>query len=567
MRTRPVGGPPQWATAAALALLTATTGAAAFAQPPVPPAAPAPAPASAPPPPSPTTPAATVSNEELLRRLQQMEAMNRALLQRIETLESQAAKLAEMAEGEESEPEPSGLAGQGGFKEPHEEHPKKGLSQRAIEESGARSSGVQAMPYAQEAGNRYLGKIPLKAFLDYGRQGIGLETADQEFLLKFRGEFQADTMVYSQVSSLFKSGFYLPRSRYYFQGHYTRPINYQISFQQSYTRFGFLNVFLNFNYDHRLQLRVGRFKVPFTYEWYKLNNWRLITPERSLFPLNFGLNRQVGLMAWGQLREGRTEYAAGIFDGPRNSSQDYNTAKDVIALLNFRPFLLRTDSFLKDLNIGGSMAYGVQDNPVNPAALRTNSNASAEGLTADSPINNATVPFLAFNSDVRERGPRELWELHLAYYYNGLSLISSWGAGVESYARRGAAPTKVPIDGFSVALAYLLTGEVLNERTLVDPIHRFDLRPGKFGLGAFEPFFRYSYLNLGDQVFRDGYADPNLWTNRVGLTDLGLNWYLNRGVKIYFDWQHALFSQPVFLRPGVQTRTNDLFWMRFQLYY
>jgi phosphate-selective porin OprO/OprP len=330
--------------------------------------------------------------------------------------------------------------------------------------------------------------------------------------------------------------------------------------------FNVLNAFLNFNYYKQFQIRAGRFKAPFTYEWYKLNAWRFITPERSLFATNFGLNRMLGVMAWGELLEKRIEYAVGIFDGPRNSFQDFNTPKDVIAFLNFRPFD-QTDGFLKNLNIGGSMDYGMQDNPALPAVLRVDTNASSETLNNTSVTSNASIPFLAWNNGVTERGVRELWELHLAHYWQGLSFISGWDSGVNSYAAARGPNVPISVQGFFAEAAYLITGETVNERTVVDPIRRFDLRPGKFGLGAIEPFARYSFLDVSNRVFTAGLADPNLWTNRVQLVDVGVNWYLNRAVKIYLDWEHAMYGQPIYASPGHFQTNSNLFWLRFQIYY
>ena len=108
----------------------------------------------------------------------------------------------------------------------------------------------------------------------------------------------------------------------------------------------------------------------------------------------------------------------------------------------------------------------------------------------------------------------------------------------------------MPVGGFSVQAAYLLTGETVNDNALIDPLHPFDIRPGRFGLGDFQPTARYSTIYLGKQVFTGGFADPNQWTDHVQLTDVGFNWYLNKWTKIYFDWQHAMFASPVVLSPG-----------------
>ncbi|MGE3809126.1 MAG: porin, partial [Gemmataceae bacterium] len=86
---------------------------------------------------------------------------------------------------------------------------------------------------------------------------------------------------------------------------------------------------------------------------------------------------------------------------------------------------------------------------------------------------------------------------------------------------------------------------------------------------AIELFARYTQLNLGQQVFDGGLADPNFWSKDAYVTDIGANWYLNRFVKVYFDWQHSTFGSPILLNEAKQKfgRNDDLFWIRMQLYY
>lgn len=529
-------------------------------------------------------PPTTETLNALMERFQRMEEANRALTEKVEQLSEENGNLSKelrdlsrrvrqtdeegaKADEKPSQPVNSGLAGQGSWEKAIEYERSRETGAVAGLRGGGRSGGATVLE-PQGVGNRHLGKIPLRSYFDYARDGLGFATEDDEFEIKIRTELQVDNLVFPGPAQRYvHGGVYLPRARYYFQGHFTKPMDYQLSFQRSFTNFGFLNAFLNFNYDKRLQLRLGRFKPPFTYEWYKLNNYRFITPERSLFAENFGLSRMTGIMGWGLLWDERLEYAVGMFAGPRNSDQDYNSKKDVAALLNYRPFST-ADTALRNLNLGGSVDYGEQDNPANPSVLRTNVNASAQGVGSADAIANVAVPFLAFNSDVVERGRRELWELHLAYFYEGFSLIGQWGQGVNSFAKQtGGPPVPMSVDGWSVALAYLLTGETISERTVIDPIHRFDPRREMFGLGAFEPFARYSALSVGREVFTEGLADPNLWTNNVWMTDIGFNWYLNRLTKVCVDWQRAHFGDPVFYRPGGLRSTNDIVWMRLQFYY
>jgi phosphate-selective porin OprO/OprP len=409
-----------------------------------------------------------------------------------------------------------------------------------------------------------------KAYYDFERDGFRFEDKDGEFLLRVRGLVQLDSRVYGQTGrggTDVVNGFYLPRTRLYFDGHLTKPIEYQISLQRGYSSLDVLNAYLNFHYGDRFRFRVGRYKTPFSYEFYKINNWRLLVPERSLFSNNFGPNRQLGLMGWGELFDKRLEYAVGIFDGPRNSFQDFNNAKDVMAFLNFRPWQ-QTDGFLKNLNVGGSLDFGNQDNPLRPAVLRTSTNASTSDVLGSNIANQAAVPWLKFHNNVVERGDRGLWSVHLAYFYKGLTLMGSWDGGFNDYAVIGQRPVHLPVSGYYGQVGYIVTGEEISERSLIDPIRPFDLRRGKFGLGALEPYARYSELGLGQQVFTAGLADPNLWTNRARLVDLGVNWYLNKFVKIYVDWEHAMFGSPVYISPGpTLQKTSDLFWVRFQLFF
>jgi phosphate-selective porin OprO/OprP len=422
---------------------------------------------------------------------------------------------------------------------------------------------------AQEDGNRHRGKLPLKPYYDFDGDGFKFVTEDSEYSFGIRGMVQLDGRAYSQPTPGFaSSGFYTPRSRFYLEGNLTKPIQYEFSFQQTFDSVNLLDAYVNFNYDPRLQFRLGRYKAPFSYEWYRIHIWDLLAPERSLFATNYEGQRRFGAMAWGTLLENRVEYAAGSFNTQRNGYQPFNSLQDVMAFVNFKPFYNEHRSFaLRDLQFGGSVNAGHENQPLAPAALRTNGAPSGTGLNDVGASNAATVPFLAFNPGVTEHGDRALWELHTAWYYGGLTLLGAWQGGIESYAKPGGAPQHIPLNGWFLQAGYIFTGETIRDRTLVDPIRPFDLSRGKFGLGAFEPTARYSELTLDRRVFTEGLADPSLWTNQAKMVDVGVNWYLNKFVKVYFDWEHAMFANPVFSSNGPPQKSNDLFWVRTQVYF
>ncbi len=491
----------------------------------------------------------TKRNEELSREVHELRAVNRDQSQEFPAAPDATRSNATRAGGTASFSQPSA----GG---------------------GSKTSGGDPTTTgrAQEIGNPHLGKLGIKTYYDFANDGFGFSTQDEEFTLDVRALSQLDARIYQQQNQFpVSSGFYNPRTRIYFEGRLTKPIQYEFSFQNTFDTVALLDAYLNFNYDPRFQLRIGRYKTPFTYEFYRIHVWHLLAPERSLFANNYEGNRRFGLMGWGSMFEQRMEYAVGTFNGQRNSYQPFDSHQDVMAFLNFKPFYNKEEGFLlRDIQVGGSVDAGNENQPTVPAVLRTNSAPAAEGVTSSGATNSATVPFLAFNPNVSERGPRALWELHAAYYYGGLTLLGAWQGGYESYALgTTGSPTRIPIGGWFAQAGYILTGETLRDRTLIEPLRPFDLRRDRFGLGAFEVTARYSELELSRRVFTAGLADPNLWTNHTQMVDVGLNWYLNKSVKIYFDWEHAIFGNPVVYNTNTGRRSfhSDLYWLRFQFYF
>lgn len=406
---------------------------------------------------------------------------------------------------------------------------------------------------------------PTALRVDFDR-GFHFSTEDDEYQLEIHQETQVDHRLFVPPGEeLANSGFVFPRVRLLMNGQLTKPIQYMFSINRGFGNLDILDAWVNFRYDDRLQLRIGRMQSPMNYEQFYVQNMWLLAPERSLFTSNLGLNRMLGAMLWGELAEDRVRYALGVFNGPRNSYEDYNEAKDVMGLLNLRPWADRADSPLRNLDLGGSFTYGSQDNPAVPRSFRTAANASNAG-TADL----VAPPFLLFNDGVIERGDRAFWSGHLAYFRGGLSLLADYNGAILRYAKspRAAESVVIPTHGYSVGMGYFLTGEQVKRRELVEPLRPFDLRPGHRGPGALELVARFSTLDFDRDILGNGLSNPEQWSNRAWATNVGFNWYLNRYLKVYLDWQHSEFGDPVYYAPPNRKQlANELFWFRLQLFY
>ena len=547
------------------------------APPPVPEANPAPAAAPAPP----------LSREALLEeRLRKLEAMNQTVLQQYETMErrqnqryeklSQEFKAlqerlkAESARGE-SEGDPAGdgdggrpVAGGGARGTSGPEGPMGrgtlGGGPRGPTEppggTAGRAGAAPGEPIGPEAARGPQGTIsrtrerpslPGKVTISRGFRFI---SNDEEFELVFHDLTQADLRSFPGAGnqSPLHTQFFIPRQRWYFLGRATKDVEFYTVVNRGYGSIDLLDAFLDFKYlGPKAVLRVGRTKTPASYEYYQIAEGDLIAPERSLFTGNLTGNRQNGFMEHGRILDERAEYAIGVFNGPRRSFQDFNNDKDLFVFFNIRPF--EKSERLKALNImniGGAYKYGTEKNPLQPNIFTTANDQSS--TTSDVTVQSLSPEFFAFNNNVVENGPLAHWAAWIAWYYKSFNLLVQYDGGYQDYAfANSSTRTRVSQTGYFAQAYYFLTGEQIKRRVDITPRRNFSIRNGRItGPGAIEVHARYSYFNVGHDVFTAGLADPNLWTNQAYTIDTGINWYLNQYTKIYFDWQHSVFGNQVF---------------------
>ena len=177
---------------------------------------------------------------------------------------------------------------------------------------------------------------------------------------------------------------------------------------------------MNFNYDPRLQIRIGA-KRCFHLRVLQAQRVALISPERSVWNNNYQSNRDIGIAAWGACSTTASSTppcfttdratASRPMTTPRPSPRSSTSSRSANRALPERPEHRRLARLRLPEQPGGSSRVPHQRQRLDVA------------LNANDPTNNATLPFLALNNNVTERGLRDLWELHAAYYYKGLSLL------------------------------------------------------------------------------------------------------------------------------------------------
>ena len=141
--------------------------------------------------------------------------------------------------------------------------------------------------------------VPLKTKFGPGFQ---LADEDEEFVLQLHNLTQVDGRFDLEgKEDNVRDTFGLPRQWFIFNGRLTKPFEYYVAINEGFDNLNLLDAYLNVHFIDQIQFKVGRYKTPYTYEFYGLPVQGLISPERSQFFNNFALNRDVGLMFWGQL--------------------------------------------------------------------------------------------------------------------------------------------------------------------------------------------------------------------------------------------------------------------------
>jgi phosphate-selective porin OprO/OprP len=92
---------------------------------------------------------------------------------------------------------------------------------------------------------------------------------------------------------------------------------------------------------------------------------------------------------------------------------------------------------------------------------------------------------------------------------------------------------------WNITAGWVLTGEDFNFSGGVIPRKPFN--PANGGWGALQLVGRYSELDIDDNAF-DGFSDPTRSASGAREFSVGLNWWLNRNVRVGTSFSHTTFD-------------------------
>ena len=137
----------------------------------------------------------------------------------------------------------------------------------------------------------------------------------------------------------------------------------------------------------------------------------------------------------------------------------------------------------------------------------------------------------------------EHWRLvpQAYYYYGPFGLYGEYAVSSQRLVRTDGndrAFAEINNQAWEIAAAYLLTGE---EKSFGAVVPRHPLSFTQQGWGAWELAARVSQLNIGSEAF-PSFANPATAASKATSWGLALNWYLNKNVKLDFNYEQTTFE-------------------------
>lgn len=370
------------------------------------------------------------------------------------------------------------------------------------------------------------------ASLSHDETGFKVETEDGRYELRIFGIVQTDLRDYlDKRDRTDHERFLVRRARPYLEGHVLGGVDYRLMMDLGNGEVDLLDAFLDAKLlGSWLRFRAGKYKQPFSYEQFKMEDLTLAVFERSAIDV-LAPARNVGVMFHGGDPGRRFEYALGVSNGLRDSDfEEKRNEKDVVGRVVARPFA--AVPALSSLQIGVSGAYGEETDAFDPEAFST-------------PMR---VKYFHFAEGVNAAGSRVRVSPELAYFAGPFAMAAQvlvQRQRVQNVKALAPAVT-VPMTGYYGLASLVLTGEHRTSYAeFIHPRRPVSFSGGPHGTGALELYARVSGLAVSDVAFDERYhlAERDEVAGGVNELSLGLNWYLDRWVWLMATFEHAIFDR------------------------
>jgi phosphate-selective porin OprO/OprP len=387
-----------------------------------------------------------------------------------------------------------------------------------------------------------------------GKDGFYIQAPDRKFQLRLRGYAQFDGRLAGRPDANTSDTFGLRRVRLNFEGTVGEKIDFRIMPDFAGGTFTLFDAYVNLKYKPGAMVQVGKFKPPVGLE--RLQSATATTFIERGFPTLFVPSRDIGVQLHGELLEGKLAYQTGFFNGVRdagnveNADRDTDDGKDFAARVFAQPFADSTIDALRGLGLGVSFTAGRTEQAVpsygNPGIGQV-SFFSYRGASG-------TTPGVAADGDRTRVSPQGYW------YWGPFGALAEYVRAQQNVERAGNDDLRATHDAWQLTLGYVLTGENASFRGVV-PRSEFG---SDTGWGALEIAGRVQGITFDDDVF-PLFSNPDTSIERALGFTAGINWYLNRYLKLSLNYDHVTYDGG--RAGGRDRRADDQILTRLQLNY
>jgi phosphate-selective porin OprO/OprP len=385
--------------------------------------------------------------------------------------------------------------------------------------------------------------------ISLGASGFSFSSADSNFVATLHGLVQVDSRTFRHDNNVpGNDSILLRRARPIFSGTVFHDFDFQLTPEfgngtpgaaSAATTPSIYDAYLNYRYSPALQFEAGKFKPPVGLEYLQSDSFMFFN-ERSL-ATDLIPGRDLGFELHGDIDGGVLSYAVGIFngvgDGQRNTSNTaFQDNRELDARLFVQPFKLTSFKPLQNLGFGVGGSWG-DSSITNTLGLPNTTGGSQPGYFTD-----GQQQFFAYNpaaGGVMASGTHWRLSPQAYYYYGPFGLLGEYAIsdqGVKNSAKLRT--TNLKNTAWEIAGGWVLTGEDATFNG-VTPRHPFDPRNGSWG--ALQLVARYAELDVDKAAF-PVFANPATSASEARAWAVGLNWYLNKNLRVNTSFSRTTFT-------------------------
>ena len=360
--------------------------------------------------------------------------------------------------------------------------------------------------------------------ISFRRDGLWFSTSDGSTHLQVHGYAQADNRMFSSnTRGQDLDVFLFRRIRPLFEGTLFNQVDFR--FMPDFGQYNpqIQEAYLELKTLPFAKLRVGKFKEPIGLEVLRQDRDLTFT-ERSmasdLLPL-----RYLGAQLSGSVLGKSITYEGGYFQGSSDGSNavftQWTRGNEGVGRVFVQPFATTSLSALKNVGFGVAGSAGAQHGTI--AGLKTM----------------AQTTFFKYSSGVVADGQHNRLSPQAYYYAGPFGAIAEYVISSQDVLNSKGKLGRIRNEGWEVQGSLMLTGDK-NSYAGFHPRNGFEPNRGFRHVGAVELAFRFSQVGIDPDAF-PLFASAQTSAQRARATGIGLNWHLNRYVKLMTDYEHTTF--------------------------